>query len=76
MSGYGVQEANIIFVHEVTSYGYFIIFIKDALGDTRYYDRFHMLNIVTDCFVLKMWITGSTDVIRNPYIFSQNWDLL
>ena len=49
---HGVQESNTIDVHEVTVYSDFLEFIKDALGDIWYYDRFHILNILVGWLAL------------------------
>ena len=76
MSRYCVQEANYADVHEVTEYGDFLVFISDYLGDIWYHDRFHMLNLVMDCFNVQMCHTGSIDVLSHPDIFSQNWEVL
>ena len=76
LSGYGVQEDNAVDVHEVTSQGEFIVFVKYVLGYTCYHNRLHMLNLVPDRFALKMWHTGSIDVLSHPGTFSQNWEVL
>ena len=73
--GYGIQEANTIDVHEVTSQGDFLVFTKDALGDIWYYDVLHMLDLVADCSVLKMWYTGTIDVPSHTKIFLQSWEI-
>ena len=63
-------------MHEVKAKGIFLLFIKYTLGEIWYYDRFHMLDLVVDCFILKMWHTGSIDFLSHPYIFSQNLEAL
>ena len=35
-----------------------------------------MLNLVTDCFALQIWHTGSIDVLIHPDTFSKNWEVL
>ena len=76
VSGYVFQEANTIGVHEVTSYGEFLVSVKDDLAGIWYYGIFLMLYLVSDCFALKIWHTGSIDVLSHPNIFSQNWEVL
>ena len=73
--GYGVQEANTIDVHEVTSQGYFLVFINDTLGEIWYYDRIHIMNLVVDCFSLQICHTGFIYVLSHTNIFSQNYDI-
>ena len=74
--GYSVQEANVLDVNEVTSQGDFMVFIKNALGEIWYHDRFHTMNLVTDSFALKMWHTGYIDVLNHTEISSKNWEVM
>ena len=74
--GYGLQEANAIYVYEVTSQGDFLVFIKNTLGEIWYHDRFHILNLVTECFALKILHTGSIDFLSYPDIFQKNQEVL
>ena len=76
MLGYGVKEYNPVDVHEVTAYGGFILSIKHDLGYIWYYGRFHLMDLVVDCFDKKILNTGSIDILIYPKIFSQNWDIL
>ena len=69
---YGVQEANTIDVHEVTSQGESLVFITDLLGGICYHGRLHILYIVVDCFALQIWHTGSIDFLSHTNIFSQD----
>ena len=50
VSVYGIQEFNAIDMNEVTVYDYFLVSFRDVIWDIWYYDRFHMLNLVEECF--------------------------
>ena len=76
MSGYCVEESNVIDVHDITEYGGILVPIKDALEDIWHYNRLHVINFVVDCFVLKIWYTGSIDVLSHSGILSQDWEIL
>ena len=76
VSGYGVDKANAVNVHEVTAQGNFIVFIKVSIGKTCYYDRLHMMNLLQDRFPLQMWHTGSIYVLIYTEILSQNWEFM
>ena len=76
VSRYGVREADAIGVNAFTVYVDLLVFIKDALEDFWHHERFHMPNIVAECFALQIWDTGYIDVLRHPDIFSQNWEVL
>ena len=76
MLGYGIREANIVDVDEVTAYDDFIVFTKDSLGDIWYYDRIYMMDLVVECFDLQICHTGSIYVLSHPNIFSQYWEIL
>ena len=54
----------------------FLYLSRTPFGEICYHDRFHMLNIMTECFALQVCHTGSIDVLRHTNIFSQNWEVL
>ena len=49
MPWYGVEEANSIDVHDVTSDGDLLVLIKDGFGKTCYLNMIHMLDIAPHC---------------------------
>ena len=73
ISGCGIEETNAVDVHEVIEQVDFLVSIKDFLGGIWYHDRFHILDLLVDCFSLQIWHTGSINVLIYPDIFSQNW---
>ena len=76
VSGYRNQESNAVDVHEVAEYDEFILSIKYDLGDICHYNKFHILDLVEDCFDLQMWHTGSIYFLGHSDIFSHNWEIL
>ena len=72
MSGYGIQESNYVGVNDITVYGDFLVYIMDSLGYIWYYDKFHMMSLLTDFFDLNMCHTGYIYVIKHNNILFQD----
>ena len=72
MLGYGIKESNSVDLHEITAYTGFIASIKDDLGEICNCDRFHILELVMDCYAFQIWHIGSIDVLIHTSIFSQD----
>ena len=73
---YGVEEANYVNLHEVTSDSDLIVLIKDALGNTCYLYSIHMLDSATHCFPFQVWYVWPIDILDHSDILLQDWKFL
>ena len=68
--GYGVEEANSIDVHDVTSDGDLLVLIKDGFGKICYLDGLHMLYLAPYCLEFYVRHARPIDVLIHSDILS------
>ena len=73
---YGVEEADSIDVHEVTSDGDLFVLVKDDFGNIFYLDGIHMLDLALDCLAFYVWYARPIDVLSHYDILSQDCTVL
>ena len=63
-------------MHDIITYVYIILSIKDSFGNLWHYDRIQIMEFGKNCFVFQMRHTGSINVFVHSGILSEDWAIL